>query len=99
MSAKDDFINGLKSQLDQVNEGIDSLSKKAQNAQSKSKEQLQSQIANLKQKRDDAAAKIKEIGNASGDAWQNMQDGTRKMVSSLKDSLSKTMDNIKEWLG
>ena len=95
MITRDEFVKNLKTQLDDLNTGIEKIELKAQSIKEDSKEKLQEKIKFLREKRDSAFAKIQEVKNTGEETWQDLKRGTENVVSSLKNAISKTMAHFK----
>jgi regulator of replication initiation timing len=96
MITRDEFIKNLKTQLDEMNTGIDEIEQKAKSVRENTKERLQVRIKYLRRKRDSAYAKIQDVKNTSEEAWQDLKQGTENTFLSLKDALTKTMAHFKK---
>ena len=95
MADKDDYIAKAKARMDQWNAEIEKLQAKASEAEADAKIQYEKQIAELRKQRDEAEAKIKEIGDASDDAWQEMKKGLDSAWDSMSSAFEKAMARFK----
>ncbi|MGB5737520.1 MAG: hypothetical protein WBM40_24085 [Thiohalocapsa sp.] len=82
MSSREDYLNKLKTKLDEWDADIDRLEAKAReaqtNAQAEVQEQYRKQIDNMREMREEAMARYSEMQGAAADAWEAMAEGTEK---------------------
>lgn len=64
-SKRDQFIETLKSRLDDLNSEMDNLEKKADEASGKAEERYEEQLADMREKRAEMEDKLKELRAAS----------------------------------
>jgi len=70
MSTRDEYVEKLKIKLDQWNAGVDELKARANQETVQMNQSFQELDAQLKQKGDQAQAKLNELRQSSGDAWR-----------------------------
>jgi len=78
MTNREEYLEKLKSKLDDWNADIDKLETRAQEAQGEIQGQIRKQLATLREMRDDAQKQYLELQNAAADAWDVMVEGTEK---------------------
>ncbi|MGB5832977.1 MAG: hypothetical protein WBG92_13435 [Thiohalocapsa sp.] len=78
MTNRDEYLEKLKSKLDEWDADIDRLETKARESQSDATEQYHKQLETMRQMRDEAMARYGEMQNAAADAWETMAQGTEK---------------------
>ncbi len=81
MSNREEYMEKLKTKLDEWDADIDKLEAKARDAQTDAQEQYQKQIAQMREMRNEAMARYGEMQNAATDAWDAMAKGTEKAWS------------------
>ena len=64
-SRREQFIETLKSKLDDLNTEMDKLEKKAEDASGKAEERFEEQLAEMREKRDEMKSKLSELRAAS----------------------------------
>jgi len=64
-SRREQFIETLKSKLDDLNTEMDKLEKKAEDASGKAEERFEEQLAEMREKRDEMKNKLSELRAAS----------------------------------
>jgi peptidoglycan hydrolase CwlO-like protein len=90
---KKDFMNTLSSQITDWQKELTDLSARAEQAGTKAKTEIQSQIKELNSKLDDAQGKLKQIQAVGPDAWEDVREGFEKgwteMRSAFKNALAR----------
>lgn len=72
---RDAYVEKMKIKLDEWNTKIDALQAKADQVKPDMKAEYQSQLQNLKEKRDKAQEKLKELRETSKSAWEDLKAG------------------------
>ena len=75
MKDKDLYVQKLHARLDQWNAKIDKLRAKADKAEAGVRLEYQKEIEYVQQKRKEAEAKLAEMREAGGDAWEDLKIG------------------------
>lgn len=83
MSDRDLYIKKMKAKLDEWNADIAKLEAKADGAEADMKIKYNEKITVLKGQREEAAAKLMELRNASEDAWEEIKAGLENAWDSL----------------
>ncbi|MGR5144024.1 hypothetical protein ACQKPX_20430 [Photobacterium sp. DNB23_23_1] len=81
-----ELINNLHKKLLNWNEDIDKLEVKAQHASGEAKRDLEKTLTELKQRKEEAKAKITDLQHASDSAWEEIKKGADEALDSLKRS-------------
>ena len=91
MSTKDQYVEKGQAEIDKWNAEIENLEAKitAAGVDAKAKLAHQEHIAALRQKRDEAKAKLAEIQAAGDDTWEGLKDGLESIWTSIKDGFEK----------
>ncbi len=95
MEQKQSYLNKLASQLQEWDKEIDVLKVKADNAKAGAKVELQTQLNELRAKRDSAQVKFKELQQAGDEAWDDIKDGVEKSWTELKGAFKSAMSKFK----
>jgi predicted nuclease with TOPRIM domain len=95
MSDREQSIEKAKAKLDEWNAEIDKMKAKADEAEADSKAEYEKQLNEMRSKRDEAEAKLKEMREASDDAWDDMKSGFDKMWDSMSDAFRSAMSRFK----
>jgi lipid II:glycine glycyltransferase (peptidoglycan interpeptide bridge formation enzyme) len=89
MMNREEYIQKLKSQLDEWNAEASKWEQKAQEAQSHMKAEYEKQLAALNSRRDEALYQMKLMQNASHDAWQDMMKGADEAWKNMQEAFNK----------
>jgi len=89
MSLKDVYREKLEAQIEEQRARLELLKAKAKRAAADVKIIAYEEIGDSDAKLDALKGKLKELGNASGDAWQEMKGGIEKAWEDLTVSCKK----------
>jgi len=95
MSDRDAYVEKMKAKLDEWNAGIEKLEAQARVAQADARIKYQGQLAELKAGRDTAAQKLRELQNASVDAWSTLRQGTDAAWEAMAKAFKDAADRFK----
>lgn len=96
MVNRDEYVQKLKSQLDQWNAEAKQWEAKAQEAQSHMKAEYEKQLAAVNSRRDEALYQMKLLQNASADAWQDMMRGTEQAWKNMSEAFTKARSHFEK---
>jgi hypothetical protein len=96
MMNRDEYVQKLKTQLDQWNAEAKQWEAKAQEAQSHMKAEYEKQLAALNTRRDETLYQMKLMQNASGDAWQDMMRGTEAALKNMQEAFTKARSHFEK---
>ncbi len=91
MNKKDEYVEKMKSQLEEWNVKLKDVEKKVE----QTTEKYADEIAYMRKKRDEAKKKISEIQGCSEEAWAEMKIGMDKAWDNLKDAFDKARKKFK----
>src|SRR6056297_2046857 len=91
---KDAYRQKLEARLDQWRAEIDKLQAKAAEAGADARVEYEKQVDELREKQDEAREKLKELDNASDDAWQDIKEGVEKAWESLGDAVKSARERF-----
>jgi chromosome segregation ATPase len=94
MSLKDTYLEQIQAKLDQWSADLDKLEAKARDAKADVKVSLQEHIDVLRQKRNDAKARLKEIRESSNGAWEDLKEGLEGAFGSLREAINKAKSHF-----
>ena len=95
MSTRDEYVEKIKAKLDQWNAEIDKMQAKAREADADEKIERQKQVDEMRRQRDDAEVRLKELQEASDDAWTDMKSGFDRAWTSLSTAFENAMSRFK----
>ncbi|MBI3229115.1 MAG: hypothetical protein HYZ45_02695 [Burkholderiales bacterium] len=79
MSKKDTYIAKMKSQLDDLEQAMDDLGNKADEAKADAKEKYHEELAKLRAQSKLAMSKLDEMKSASEENWESMTASMEKV--------------------
>lgn len=94
-NTRDQYVAKMKSKLDQWNAEIDELQAKAKQAEGKASERLNDHLSDLRQKRDDVQARLKDLGDSSEKSWEQLREGIDRIGDEIGSTLKSTRDAFK----
>ncbi len=83
---RDDVVAKGKTEIAKADAELATLRAKANGAASDAKAGIDASIAKLEKERGEAAAKLDELQNATGDAWKDMTAGLDRALDELGDA-------------
>lgn len=86
---RQDFVNAMEKQINAMNNRIEELKKDAAVLKDEAKVKAQNAIAELCALRDKALVKLKELKQASGEAWQDLKPVLKESMDGLEDAFKK----------
>jgi hypothetical protein len=89
MISRDEYVQKLKSQIDQWNAEAASWEAKARAAQAGMQAEYAKQLEQFRGKRDAALGELRRVQNASADAWKEMMRGADAAVKSMQEAFDK----------
>ncbi len=96
MMDRDEYVQKLKTQLDQWNAEAKKWEAKAQEAQSHMKAEYEKQLAAVNSRRDEALYQMKLLQSASLDAWQDMMRGTEEAWKNMSEAFNKARSHFEK---
>ena len=95
MKTKDEYIESLASELKEWSAQIDLLAAKMENAAADMKIKYAEELDALRAKQHAAAEKMKELEEASGDAWGTVKETADTVWDDLKTGLASAVSKYK----
>jgi hypothetical protein len=93
---RDEYVQKLKTQLDQWNAEVQRWEAKARESQAHMKQEYEQQLAQLRSRRDEALYQMKLMQNASHDAWQDMMRGADEAWKNMADAFGKARSHFEK---
>ncbi|MGH8686352.1 MAG: hypothetical protein ACREVQ_01430 [Burkholderiales bacterium] len=93
---RDEYVQKLKTQLDQWNAEAAKWEQKAKDAQAGAKAEYDKQLGEVRSKRDAAMYQMKLLQNASLDAWQDMVSGSDEAWKNMHEAFSKARSHFEK---
>ncbi len=95
MNERQAYIEKIKAKLDEWNADIDKLEAQARNAGADAQLRFHQQLDELKASRDDAARQLRELQNASADAWETLRQGAEAAWEEMAKAFKDAADRLK----
>ena len=86
MSKRDQYVEKMKSQLDDMNAKLDKLAAKSKSAKKEMQAKYKQEMADLRAQSSRANAKLEELKNAGEDSWDSMVAEMDKIGDAFKHS-------------
>ena len=86
MSKRDEYVEKMKSQLDDMNAQLDKLAEKSKNAKKEMQAKYKQEMADLRAQSSQARAKLDELKTAGEDSWDSMVAEMDKVGDAFKHS-------------
>lgn len=94
MSKRDEYLEKLKLKLESWNIELDKLENKIKELDIDKKFKYQDRIQDLRKRREEVKQKIKEIQEASGDAWKDFRKGAEKAWQAFREGIENARDQF-----
>lgn len=88
MGKRDEFVESLKRNLDELNHEIDDIEAKAKSAGESVKAKYNEQLAEAKTARSDMETQIEKLREASEDTWEDLKADADKTWKALRNSVN-----------
>lgn len=86
-NTRDDYVKKLKAKLDEWNAEISVLEARADQVKAEARVQYQKQLEETKKQRDELKQKLDQVGQAGGEAWQELKSGLDLAWDALTDAV------------
>lgn len=97
MAAKrDEYVDKLKSQLDQWNAEMAKWEAQAGTTQEKMRAEYDRQLTALRQHRNQALEQLRKVQSASGEAWTEFARGADESWAKMRDAIEKAGTRFKK---
>jgi flavin-binding protein dodecin len=96
MTNRDDYVNRLKSQLDQWNTQMTAWESAARQARSDARSELEKQIGIMRSRLDDMVFRMELLKGASTTAWQEIANGADEARKAMQDAVEKARTRFKD---
>jgi chromosome segregation ATPase len=95
MTEREQYIEKAKAKLDQWNEEIQEFRAKVAESDADAKTQYRRELDEMRAYRDQAEAKLKELHDASDEAWNDMKSGFDKAWDKISGAFDSAMSRFK----
>jgi hypothetical protein len=94
MINRDEYIQKLKSQIDQWNAEAAHWQDKAQKAQAGAKAEYERQLENFRRKSEEAMSELRRLQNASAEAFTELMRGADRAMQGMKEAFERARRNF-----
>lgn len=94
MATRDEYVQKLKTQIDQWNAQAREWEAKARNAGAAMRTQYDKQLEQYRARRDAALAELRRLQGASTDAWQEMMRGMDAAMKSMQEAFERARQSF-----
>lgn len=96
MTTRNEYVEQLKNSLDKWNADLGKWEAKARAAKTDMRIDYEMKLEDLRKRRDEAAAKLKELQASSGDAWKELKAGTDTAWAAMREALDKAASHFQK---
>ena len=89
MTTRNEYIEQLKNNLDKWNTDLAKWEEKARVAKTDLTINYEMKLEELRRRREDATARLKEIQASSGEAWKELKAGTDTAWAAMREAFDK----------
>lgn len=98
MNTREEFVENLKSKIDDWNSEIEQLEARGRESSEKAKQEIKVKLAELRSKRRRASEKLEEVESATSDAWESLKIGAMLVWEDITDTVTATKESFQEGL-
>lgn len=95
MITRDEFIDTLKGQLDELNAQADKAEQMLASASEGAKDQISERLDDLKARRNEAQQTLKQVADAGQDQWEGLKEKAEKTRKAFEQSVHYFMSQMK----
>lgn len=96
MTARNEYVEQLKKNLDKWNADLSKWEAKAKATKTDLQINYEMTLDDLRKKRADATARLKEVQASSGDAWKELKAGADTAWAAMREAFDKARTHFKE---
>ena len=96
MINREEYVQKLKSQLDQWNAEAAKWEAKAKGAQATMQQEYEKQLGTLNSRRDEALYQLRLLQGASNDAWQDMMRGADQAWKNMHEAFNRARSHFEK---
>ncbi len=96
MTTRNEYIESLKTHLDQWNGEIAKWEAKARLAQTDLRIDYEMHLESLRKQRDEAREKLETLQKSAGDAWQDLAQGADEAWAKMREAFEKASTHFQK---
>ena len=96
MNKRDEYVEKLKSQLDQWNAEVSKYEAKAREAQVGMRAEMDRQLESYRSHRDHAMEQLRQVQSASGEAWVDLMRGADDAWAKMREAFERARSHFQK---
>jgi len=96
MKTRNEYVEDLKSRLDEWNTDLAKWEAKARTAKNDMRIEYEMHLDDLRKKREEASAKLGEIQSSAGDAWKELSAGADEAWGLMREAFDKARSHFQK---
>jgi uncharacterized coiled-coil DUF342 family protein len=96
MSTRDEYVRKMHGLLDKMNNEIDELSARAQEARADAREEYEEKIAQLRTRQEEARRKLASLRDSGEGAWQDLKAGVEMAWDVIGEAIDSARSHFKK---
>ena len=96
MAKRDEYVNKLKTQLDEWNAQVAKWEAKAKEAQAGARTGYEKQLEAFRHQRDQALEQMRRVQGAAGDAWIDLAHGADDAWAKMREAFEKARTHFQK---
>ena len=96
MTTRNEYVEQLKTNLDKWNHDLAKWEEKARGAKNDLTINYEMTLDDLRKKREEATARLKELQATSGEAWKELKAGADTAWTAMREAFDKARTHFKE---
>ena len=95
MSKRDEYVETLKTQLDQWSAEIAKWEAKAKDVEAEARAEYDRRLAAVREQREQSLYQLRLLQSAAGDAWMEMMRGTEEAWARMREAFEKASSHFR----
>ncbi len=96
MTTRKEYVEQLKTKLDEWNADIGKWEEKARGAKADMQINYEMTLDNLRKRRDEATARLKEVQASSEEAWKDLKAGADSAWAAMREAFDKARTHFQK---
>jgi len=96
MSKRDDYVEKMKTQLDEWNAQVAKWEGKTKEAQAGARVEYEKQLETFRRQRDQALEQMRRVQGAAGDAWIDLARGADDAWAKMREAFEKARSHFQK---
>jgi len=96
MTTRDEYVRKMHAKLDQMNNEIDRLLARSSEIEEAGRQDFARRMEDLRQRRDEARARLEGLRQSSESAWKDIQAGTELAWQAIAEAIDSARQRFKK---